>query len=501
MANRGNFSGGYSGGDMDETRVYRNGIPGVQAGQSPQGGQRRQSSYSGYSEEDYYAGGQQGYYDGSQPDQNGYYYNGGQDEGYYDGQDYYDDQGYYDESQDYYDGGQGYYDSQPQQGMSMAARAAGKQNPDPYGRSRSGEPQRQRAQQQARRMAGQSYDYEARPRQPQRRRRKRHGLRNFLIFLLLLAGLLATLYFLLFRAPAVYEDGVHTRKSGFYNILICATDEEQTRTDTMMLLSLDEKNSTVSLTSLPRDTIVDNGASVPKLNGVYGIAGGGTEGAEAVKSQLKSLLGFEPDAYVIINYQVFKDVVNALGGVTFDVPMDMTMDDPDTGDPIYLSAGEQVLNGTQALGLCRFRYGYLMADIQRQYVQQSFLKALIQQAASPSNWTKLPAVYRAVMENTVTDLEDANIRYLALHALLAGINDIPQNTLPGEGVDYYGASCYGLYGQSVVDMVNEVMNPFAQDITIEDVHILTVSEGELVESTSRGVAFDASTYDYSSYSE
>ena len=142
-----------------------------------------------------------------------------------------------------------------------------------------------------------------------------------------------------------------------------------------------------------------------------------------------------------------------------------------------------------------------MADVQRQYVQQCFLKALIQQATAPSNWMKLPAVYRAVMENTVTDLDDANIRYLALHALLAGIQDIPQNTLPGEGVDYYGASCYGLYGQSVVDLVNEVMNPFVEDITIDDVHILTVSDGELVESTGRGTAFDASTYDSRSYSE
>ena len=73
---------------------------------------------------------------------------------------------------------------------------------------------------------------------------------------------------------------------------------------------------------------------------------------------------------------------------------------------------------------------------------------------------------------------------------------IQQNTLPGEGVSYNGASCYGLYGQSVVYLVNQVMNPYTEDITLDDVHILTVSEGSLVESTWSGAAFDASTYQY-----
>jgi LCP family protein required for cell wall assembly len=284
---------------------------------------------------------------------------------------------------------------------------------------------------------------------------------------------------------------------GFYNILICATDEEELRTDTIMIASLDQKNGTISLTSLPRDTIVDNGQAVPKLNGVYGLAGGGEAGAQALMDQVETLLGFRPDGYAVINYQIFKDVVDAMGGVTFDVPMDMTVDnanDPD--DVLEITAGEQVLDGTMALGVCRYRYGYLMADIQRQYVQQSFLKAMIQQLMSPKKLLKLPAVYSSAMDNILTDLSGANIRYLCLQILLAGTDDIQQNTLPGEAVTYNGSSCYGLYGQSVVDMVNQVMNPYEEPITLDDVHILTVSGGTLVESTWSGTAFDASTYQY-----
>ena len=315
-----------------------------------------------------------------------------------------------------------------------------------------------------------------------------------------MTAIVGAVYLLLFRAPAQETDYLHTRNTAVYNILIAATDEEEMRTDTLMILTLDTAERRLSLTSLPRDTIVDNGEWVPKLNGVYGLAGGGEAGAEALLDQVKTLLGFRPDGYIVVNYDAFRDAVDAMGGVTFDVPMEMEVDNPPNYDEyIHLYPREQLLGGDEALAVCRYRYGYLMADIQRQYVQQSFLKAMIRQALSPSKWLYLPAVYGAVMDNTLTNLSGANLRWIALQALLCHPGDLTQNTLPGEGVSYGGASCYGLYGLSVVDMVNESMNPYEEEITLEDVYILTVSGGELVESTWRGVAFDASTYDYDSY--
>lgn len=484
--------------DLDETRIYGNGWT--------DGGYDQ----DGYSDNGTYYDDGSYYYDDGGYQEDGDY----SEDGYYDDGTYYEDGTYYDDGgyQDGYGGydGQGYDYDDPYQGrMSMAARAAGKANTEPYGRKqRASRPQRQQYQQprqsqrapsarQSQRYDDYAYDYDSGSTPKKRRKKKRHPIRNFIIFLLILAAIVGLAYLLLFRAPEQSWDGVHTRKEGFFNILVCATDLEEARTDTMMILSLDEENGSLAITSLPRDTIVDNGEYVPKLNGVFGLAGGGEAGAEALMDQVETLLGFRPDGYAVINYQVFKDAVDAMGGVTFDVPMDMEVDnanDPD--DVLEISKGEQLLDGTQALGVCRYRYGYLMADIQRQYVQQSFLKAMIKQALSPSKWLKLPAVYQAVMDNMLTDLDGANLRYLALHALLAGIDEIPQNTLPGEGVNYNGSSCYGLYGQSVVDLVNEVMNPYEEELTIDDVYILTVSDGYLVESTWRGTAFDASTYDY-----
>ena len=490
MANRSNPNPRRSSGsgDMDETQVFRPVRGGGQTrGSANDGGYSNNNGYYDGTYDDSYNNGYDGY-----DDQNGYYDNGyGYDQnGYQDG--------YQDDYQNSYNGyDDGYYDDgyqepyQPRE--TLASRAAGRSGADPYSRAgrssghSSGRPKQSRAQKSQKRVR---YEDDYQQPAPRRRRKKHHPFRNFLIFLLILAALIAGIYFLLFRAPAQSQDGVHTRKDGFYNILLCATDEEGTRTDTIMIATLDQKNGQVSLTSLPRDTIVDNGEAVPKLNSVYALAGCGDAGANALMDQVKTLLGFRPDGYAIISYDIFRDVVNAMGGITFDVPMDMEV------DGTYISGGEQELDGDQALAVCRFRHGYAMADIQREYVQQTFIKAMVKQCISPSMLPKFPAIYKAAMSNIITDLDDANLRYLALHVLLAGTSDIQQNTLPGEGVSYNGASCYGLYGQSVVDLVNQVMNPYTEDITLDDVHILTVSEGSLVESTWSGTAFDASTYQY-----
>lgn len=497
MANRsnpGNRQSGsfHSGGDIDETRVFRP-VSGRAAGNGQHSANQNGAGGSGYN-----GGYYDGAYDSSYSDPYGSY-----DGGYH--QDSYDQSGYnqsgYDQNsydQNGYDGGyyddgysgydDGYYDDGYGQQETLASRAAGRSAGDSRrSRKSSGRAQKSRPAQH-----DPYYDDAPQERRPAKRRRKkkRHPLRNFLIFLLILAAILGGIYFMLFRAPTKSQDGIHTRKSGFYNILLCATDEEGTRTDTIMIATLDQKNGQVSLTSLPRDTIVDNGQSVPKLNGVYGLAGGGAAGAEALMDQVETLLGFRPDGYAVISYDIFRDVVNAMGGITFDVPMDMEV------DGTYISSGEQELDGDLALKVCRYRHGYAMADIQREYVQQTFIKAMVKQCASPRMLPKFPAIYKAAMANIITDLDGANIRYLALHVLLAGTGDIQQNTLPGEGVNYNGASCYGLYGQSVVDLVNQVMNPYEESLTIDDVHILTVSGGSLVESTSTGTAFDASTYQY-----
>ena len=88
--------------------------------------------------------------------------------------------------------------------------------------------------------------------------------------------------------------------------------------------------------------------------------------------------------YAMVNFDVFARVVDLFGGVDFDVPVDMDYEDPYQDLYIHLKAGEQHLNGEEALQVMRFRSGYAMADLERVNVQRNFVQAAMDQWL---NWT------------------------------------------------------------------------------------------------------------------
>ena len=123
---------------------------------------------------------------------------------------------------------------------------------------------------------------------------------------------------------------------------------DQFRSDSIMLTRIDPVNKKVTLVSLHRDTLVDMGEyGQNKLNAAHAIGGA----AMSVKT-VSELAGVPISHYAEINFDGFKDIVDALGGVEVDVPM--TIDDADAGG--HLDEGLQTLNGDQALILCRSRH-------------------------------------------------------------------------------------------------------------------------------------------------
>ena len=132
-----------------------------------------------------------------------------------------------------------------------------------------------------------------------------------------------------------------------------ASDEyagDPSRSDSIILARIDAPNHKVTLVSLHRDTLIDMGEyGQNKLNAAYAIGGP----AMAVETVSK-LAGVPISHYAEINFDGFKDIVNALGGVEVDVPMEIN--DDDAGG--HLDAGVQTLDGYQALILCRARHAY-----------------------------------------------------------------------------------------------------------------------------------------------
>ena len=117
------------------------------------------------------------------------------------------------------------------------------------------------------------------------------------------------------------------------------------RSDSMMLARIDPQQKKVTLVSIERDTLVDiDGYGINKINAAYALGGPSL----AVKT-VSEFAGVPISHYAEINFDGFKAVVDALGGVDVNVSIDI--DDPEAGGS--LSAGEQAINGDQALILCR----------------------------------------------------------------------------------------------------------------------------------------------------
>ena len=264
-----------------------------------------------------------------------------------------------------------------------------------------------------------------------------------------------------------------SHKEGFYNILIVGTDDDGSRTDTIMIARLDVKNHSVALMSIPRDTLIESAMPVPKINGAYSYAGKGEKGMNNLKSHLATLLGFEVDGYAMINLDAFVELVDLVDGVEFDVPMRMYYSDPSQDLYIDLQEGKQVLDGEHAMQLVRFRKGYATQDIQRTQVQQQFLKALAKKCLNVVNLTKIGEMADIFVKNVTTDLSVGNIAYFGQELLKCDFDQMFTYTLEGEGVTIDGLSYYALYLKNTLEAVNGYFNPYEAEITDANVTILT----------------------------
>ncbi|MEO0409620.1 MAG: LCP family protein, partial [Cyanobacteria bacterium P01_A01_bin.135] len=198
--------------------------------------------------------------------------------------------------------------------------------------------------------------------------------------------------------------------------------------DTMLLLGFHPEQEELAMLSLPRDTRVwVEGMGYTKLNEAN------REGGPALAASTTSELlgGVGVDRYVRINVQGVEKLIDALGGVEVYVPYDMQYQDDSQHLYINLKEGQQRLNGDQALQFLRYRYdGY--GDIGRIQRQQTLLRALQEQALSPSTLTRLPKILSVIRENIDTNLSLEEILALVGFAARMDRSHVQQLLLPGD---------------------------------------------------------------------
>lgn len=249
-------------------------------------------------------------------------------------------------------------------------------------------------------------------------------------------------------------------KDGYFNVLIAGTDQDGLRTDTIMIARIDTTNHSVALMSIPRDTMIETSRGAAKINSVYGTYGCGSKGMEALMLEVEDLLGFMPNGYVLVKINAFMELVNEIGGVYFNVPVDMYHNDPTQNLLIDLQAGYQLLDGNKAMQLVRFR-GYGTADIERTHVQQKFLVAVAKQCLTLQNIGKIDSYCDILSRNVTTNYNVGNLIYFANELTKCSLDNMPTFTLAGAGGHYVdGVDYYKLDDEKVEKVVKEHFYPY-----------------------------------------
>jgi polyisoprenyl-teichoic acid--peptidoglycan teichoic acid transferase len=210
---------------------------------------------------------------------------------------------------------------------------------------------------------------------------------------------------------------------GRVNILVLGVDERSDdtgRSDTMFVIAVDPNAQDVDIISIPRDTRVKiPGFGYDKINHAY------AQGKyKLAQRTVENLLGVSMQHYLIIDFNGFKRIIDALGGVTIEVEKRMYYEDPYDNLVIDLQPGVQKLNGDDAIGYVRYRdQGGDLARIQR---QQKFMKAVMQQITQPSTIGHLPTLVKELSGAVQTNMSSGDLVNLAKL-----INDARKHGLKG----------------------------------------------------------------------
>lgn len=264
------------------------------------------------------------------------------------------------------------------------------------------------------------------------------------------------------------ETVLYQRRDGVYNILCVGRDEAAYNTDVLMLLSFDTKNGAASIVQIPRDTYLDGG----KINALWakkrnaakktGSSSVDEDAMDAVCSTLEETLCIRIDHWVLCNLAAFREAVDALGGVTVDVPCEMHYEDPAQNLSIHLSAGTQLLDGAQAEGLVRFRSDYIRGDLGRVDAQKLFLTAMLAKVKDISV-LQLPALLKTAAAHLSTSLTPADLLFFAKGAQKLNMAKVTFLTLPGTDCREHGDSgawYYVLSRQGTWECVNQHLNVY-----------------------------------------
>lgn len=268
------------------------------------------------------------------------------------------------------------------------------------------------------------------------------------------------------------------------------------RSDVLMLLTVNFRDKSVDLISVPRDSyapIYNDKGNLYSKNGKWKInaafAKGGSEGSRGYKFAMQTvskLLGVPIDYYAGVDMDGLKGVVNAMGGVYYDVDLTIRLNGR------TLSPGYQKLNGQDVLDYVRARKG-ISTDTGRNDRQQRILFAIFQQLKSKDQLKNFPKIYRSIKKYLHTNLTTEQVAAIAAFGMQLNMDDIHRHTLEGEyrsDTPYSSANYYLIDNGKLAALIKSI---YGIDISVNpryDIHYV------LADIAARAARSDASDAEY-----
>ncbi|MBY7142544.1 LCP family protein [Virgibacillus sp. NKC19-3] len=330
-----------------------------------------------------------------------------------------------------------------------------------------------------------------------KRKKCKFKKRAYIIFPILVALLAAVGYgtYLYIKADTVLSDSYEEdereksdlRESAVdptednVSVLIMGVDSsdvrenaESARTDALMVATLNKKDNSVKLVSIPRDTYVYISEVGYETKIAHAHAHGGTS---ATIDTVENLLDIPIDYYTKLNFEAFVDVVDAIDGINTEVPYELQeQNSKDEAGAIHLLPGDQELDGEEALALARTRKQD--NDIERGKRQQDIIKAVVDKAISLDSVLKYDDVIEAVGSNMTTNMTFPEMRSFISYGT-SGTN-LDFETITLEGSDYQPGNAY--YWLLDDYALSETQSELKRHLDIADTN--TVSESDEISTTS-----------------
>ena len=290
-----------------------------------------------------------------------------------------------------------------------------------------------------------------------------------------------TLRGMLMTSIGQQEEDIQNLEPLYCLVMGISEDISTELTDTIMLCAYFPQEQKVSILSIPRDTFVgddkDNTTSYDKINALY------QKSPENTLEAVRKLTGVDVRNYVVINNNALEKVIDAVGGIYFDVPIDMWYDDPTQDLHIYINKGYQLLNGENAVKVLRFRHNNDMStypkeygeqDLGRMRTQREFIKAAAEQILSSNNILKLNEILEIVFDNIQTNLSISELIKYIPSATEFNVENMKTEALPGVA-DYLGALSFFIVDENQseqmvsslfslsIDEINENKEKFAEE--------------------------------------